>query len=764
MNRRALSLTIFDGNHEARTIRLDSFPNNIVRFGRAEDNDIVFFSRMISRHHGVLEYGDQGWIIRDLGSTNGLFLNRERIRSVPLSPNMRFQVEDEEDPDEGNVCILVSLPEEGDRWGVLDLQSCNREVTIGRNEACDIHLPYPIVSRLHARVFRRSDGYYIQDVSTNGTTINGEPVKEIRRLKEKDMILIANTRLVYSAGKLYWLHMAKGISVNAIDIVKTVKSGRGTKNIANHITLSIDPGDFVAIIGGSGAGKSTFMNCISGFGRATSGTVLINGESLYPNYDTLKSVIGYVPQQDIVYDDLTLETMLLYAAKLRMPDDTSAAEQAERVRQVLSMVELTGHEKTMIHRLSGGQKKRASIAVELLADPKLFFLDEPTSGLDPGTERNLMHTLKKMTEEGRTIILVTHNTLNLQLCDKLVILGRGGNLCFCGTPEDAETFFREKNLVDIYYKLDNESRQWSEMYYQSHWFRGIRQQETASGTASLSKAHRPSIPRQTSILCGRYFRLIFNDRKRLFMLLAQAILLAGLVYLVADKELLFAQYDHTKAILFALACSSFWIGVLNAIQEICKERVILQREYSATLSLLAYVLSKFIVLGIFCMVQSLLLIGTFSLLAGCNAESLILPPFGEMLVTIYLSMLSAMGMGLLTSALCPNPDRAMSLAPVLLMPQILFSGLAFKLEGFVEKISYAITCRWSIEALGTGVDLNAMTLELQTQVPTFPHEHEEIFNHTAAHLWTTWAILAGTVVIFALGAIYAAKVSLKKKR
>lgn len=124
--------------------------------------------------------------------------------------------------------------------------------------------------------------------------------------------------------------------------------------------------------------------------------------------------------------------MLKYTAQLIMADSISEKERRKRIEEVLEIVQLSDFKYTYIKQLSGGQRKRASIAVELIADPSLFFLDEPTSGLDPGTEKSIMETLKNMSSLGKTIILVTHNILNIGLCDKVVFFGTGGRLCFSG--------------------------------------------------------------------------------------------------------------------------------------------------------------------------------------------------------------------------------------------------------------------------------------------------------------------------------------------
>ena len=272
--------------------------------------------------------------------------------------------------------------------------------------------------------------------------------------------MIGNSKIVVFGDKLIYQLSESGVQVDALDIVKKVRVKFKTQEIASHTSMTIKPSEFVAFVGGSGAGKSTFMKCISGVDRPTSGKVLINGENLYDNYDELKSNIGYVPQEDIVYSNLTLHDTLQYAAKLRMPDNTTRKERNIRIKEVLEIVQLTELENSYIRQLSGGQRKRASIAVELIADPNLFFLDEPTSGLDPGTERSIMLTLRKMAEMGKTVILVTHNTLNLHLCDKVAFFGKGGKLCFFGRPKDALEFFGVDDFVDIYTLLNEDVELW----------------------------------------------------------------------------------------------------------------------------------------------------------------------------------------------------------------------------------------------------------------------------------------------------------------
>lgn len=734
-----LIVTIFDGKKQEQKFRLSSFRKQKITFGRDKSNDIVLDSKIISAFHGYFLFSEDGCSIVDNNSTNGLFLYQQRIRKCELLDNDLIKIDEVDHPMGSAVVMLFHASEEYSEWVSFPI-SGKKKVTIGRGESCDIVLPNFSVSRLHALLEQQEDGaYIIRDMgSANGIYVNGELVSKSLALKENDFISIASAKFLFHSDYLRYIDSRMGISVEAENISKTVTVQGRDRTILNHINLFIRPCELVSIVGGSGAGKTTFLNCISGYLPPTQGKVYIDKQDLYKNYNSVKSIIGYVPQQDIVYDNLTLQDMLLYAAQLRMQEDITKEEREAQVREAIQMVELEGRETTLIKKLSGGQKKRASIAVELLSNPKLFFLDEPSSGLDPGTERNLMLMLKRMSQKGKTIILITHNTLNLHLCDKIIFLGRGGELCYYGTPQEACKFFGVNNFVDIYNLISEEPQKWSGRFREGK----TDQPAIHSESDKILRKHKdtPSILHQTKILSGRYLRLLLNDRQRLMILLLQAPLLAFLIYLVSNGKQ-FSEYEITKSLLFALSCCAFWIGILNSIQEICKERAILKREYQTGLSLIAYLNSKFLILGMLAALQSGLLAGVFGLFVGCVKEGLNGNPFLELWLTTYLTALSGIAMGLMVSCLFYNPDRAMTAAPILLMPQILFSGLAFELTGAVESISIFVQCRWSMEAFGTASNLNALTLRIQEQIPDFIHKAEDMYCYNGEHLLKAWGVL-----------------------
>ena len=319
--------------------------------------------------------------------------------------------------------------------------------------------------------------------------------------------------------------------------------------------------------------------------------------------------------------------MLHYTAKMRMPDDTAEKEIDNRINEVLSTLDMTEHQDTYIKKLSGGQKKRASIAVELLADPKLFFLDEPTSGLDPGTEKSLMQTLRKMSrKQDRTIVMVTHTTQNLDLCDRIIFMGPGGMVCFSGSPAEAAEFFETDDLTGVYNMVRKEPAKWEKKFRsscQSCMDYGLREKK---GQADRLKKPYKSLLRQFGIITARYIELICRDARRLTVLLLQPLLIGILLSIVADDDV-FEIYESTKSMMFVLSCSAIWIGVFDSIQEICKERNILRREYMAGLKLRVYILSKILVQMILCAVQSIFLTSTFLLLVKGSREGILFDNF-----------------------------------------------------------------------------------------------------------------------------------------
>ena len=752
------TLSIIDSG-QIKNISLKHFKKDKITFGRSDDNDIVISSPIVSSYHGYFLLDENSISIYDNKSKNGIFINNILLfDNCKIGNNDTIKIDNIMEPLDVGVLMVLNSDENIDDWKSLDISNKN-EILIGRNSKCDIVLDRVAVSSKHARIEKRENKYFLGSFDKNsGIILDNNILSEEVVLREKDVFIINDIKLIYSSDKIIYQTKEQGVKLEAIDIVKTVKIKGKKKNISDHVDFQANPGEFIALVGGSGAGKSTFMHAISGVSKPTSGSVLINGNELYNNFSVLKKLIGYVPQDNIIYDDLTLYDMLKYTADLRMPEDTSKKEKNKRINEVLEIVEMKDKKDVMIRNLSGGQQKRASIAVELIADPKLFFLDEPTSGLDPGTERNIMKTLRKMAQNGKTIILVTHNTLNLHLCDKVVFFGYGGKLCFDGTPSDALEFFNVTDFVDIYNEIYENPDKWKLNFKSSKYKKEINAKNTNNTTTSYEKKN---IFKQYLSLTLRKFKLLFNNKQQLLMLFAQAPLLAFLLTLVVTENI-FYSYEETKSILFTLSNAGIWLGLLNSIQEICKEKVILKKEHMADLRISSYLLSKVTYLVIIGLIQSILLVLSFSLFLGSIPEIGLLNSWIiETIFIVFITIFTSSTMGLIVSSFSKDSSFALTTPTLLIIPQMLFSGILFPLDGIVDKLSNLTKCRWSVEALATINDLNSLVSDIQLAIPGYVRSVESYFEFTINHLSYDIVMLLVMSLIFILGSYFILKYQLE---
>ncbi len=709
------SLVIVDRNG-IKEYDLSQFEDGAYTFGRNENNSIPLNSSIVSGNHGEIYIQGGQFFIKDNASSNGSYI-AYGTQFVQMTPNQYYggngkdmiirlgtnQSMDGIDP----VLLLYTARQANGRWKTFELKA--GDTSIGRAENCDIRLKNVAVSRYHAGVRNANGQYYVFDNgSTNGVFVNGSRIQKSYHLSNKDIFTVLNTTFIYDGNVVYYKVNPEGIALEIHDLNKDVPAKGGKKTILDKVSLSIEPNEFVAIIGGSGAGKTTLMTAMSGFDSKVTGRVYCNGTNLRENFQTLKNIIGFVPQQDIIYENITLKKMLYYTAKMKMPEDTSTAEIDARIEEVLGMVELSEHKDTYIRRLSGGQKKRASIAVELLANPGLFFLDEPTSGLDPGTEEHLMRTLSKLSkEQEKTIIMVTHTINNLDLCDKVIIMGYGGRLCYCGSPAGIKDFFQTDDLVKVYDIITSDPKGWESRFRMS----GINQvsEHAAESNGEAIKPRKVNGFTQLGILVRRYTTLIMNDMQRLALIFGQPLIIGLLLTLVAGPDI-YQKFTETQSILFTLMSGGIWMGLLNTIQEVNKERVILKREYMGNLKLPVYMLSKYIVQGVISLVQAVILVVTFVLVKGTpSCKGVIISNATiEIIVLIFLTIYASAGMGLLLSSITKSADRAMAIAPFVLIIQLIFSGILFELTGATDKISYVTFSRWAMESIGSTCDLNEL--------------------------------------------------------
>ena len=637
-------------------------------------------------------------------------------------------------------------------------------LTIGR-DGTDIVLDQPLVSRHHADLTWEDGHHVLRDrASAHGTWVDGRRLRGAHRLAPGQVVQIGTFRLTYDGDSLDSYDQRGAIRLDARDLSRTV----GDKLILHDTTLSIEPCELVAIVGASGAGKSTLMMALCGFQRASTGTVAINGDDLYAGYDAYRSTIGYVPQEDILHRSLTVERALHHAARLRLPADTAPAELTARIDLVLADVDMLGHRATRIDRLSGGQRKRVSIACELLADPQLLFLDEPTSGLDPGLERKLMVTLRRLADGGRTVVLVTHATQNIGMCDHIAYLV-GGRLAYFGPPAQALAFFAVTDFADIYTATDvqvapDAATTWATRYLTSLQHRSYLVERPARAPARPSVEQRAetvrrvrsfalSRVRQLAILSRRYVELILADRRYLALLLIQAPVIGLLLVMVAPPAGLTGGRIEAKKLVFMLATTGVWFGVINAAREICKEDAVLRRERLGGVRAGPYLGSKVLVLFLLVLVQSALLLGVVAVRIRLPADGVLVPALLELYVSIALAGLAGIALGLCISAIAANPDKATSFIPIVLVPQVLFAGLMFSLHGPSKLVSWLVSSRPTVDALSATVDVNRLP-----EVVPLPLEPQ--YAHTATVVATAWVALIVQALVF--GAI--AWLALRRRR
>lgn len=659
-----------------------------------------------------------------------------------------------------------------------------REILIGRDPALQgtqhCWLDHPAVSMHHARVEERDGQWFVVDLESHkGTFVNYErvpPSPEGQLLEPNDTLWVApyafRLRLGYQRQGLEPAHMR----LDAQGLVRTVDRGRTTILDLEADSLAFQPGEFVALVGGSGAGKTTLMKALNGLQPAQKGRVLIDGKPIIDAGDArqfaaLHAIMGYVPQDDVMHRDLTAWEVLWYVARLRLADLTPPETRA-CIEQALGAVDMQDHSGKRVTKLSGGQRKRINIAMELLARPRLLFLDEPTSGLDPGLDLEMMSLMRRWargdgdgaSRDPKTIVLVTHATQNIEQCDYLAFMAPGGKLAFFGPPCEAKTFFfpgrplEEVTYSHIYLELsrpadgDQTSDAWVNRFKTSACYGQYvcaRTPQAALGTGEellpAARTSRPYLSRaevrqqagQFSTLAGRTVRLLFRDRLNAAFLLLQAPIAATLLAAVSSRLALqpVGAVD-AKKVLFIMACAAVWLGIINATKEIVKEQPIYQRERLYGLGAAPYVLSRHSILAMLGIVQVVLLVLFVAWQIELPAQGTFLPAIVEMVVTLALSMAAGLALGLLVSSLATTQDLATTLMFLMLILQVIFSGLLFEPEGIASTISVLTLSRWALEGLGTTVNLNQL---LVGAVPGYAWD--PAYQFSAFHLIQTWGIL-----------------------
>ncbi|MDX6306063.1 MAG: transport system ATP-binding/permease protein [Blastocatellia bacterium] len=638
------------------------------------------------------------------------------------------------------------------------------QLSVGRASDNDLRLDGLQISNHHARFARTNGSVTVEDAgSTNGVYVNGDRISGRRPVQLADIIQIGPFVLQADAQQGVAVYDTRSKTrIDCINIAKVVtnRSGGGSIRLLDDVGLTIQPNEFVGLLGPSGAGKSTLMDSLNGMRPATSGYVLINNLDLYRHLDSLKQSIGYVPQDDIIHRELTVYRTLYYVARLRLSRDVSTREIDQIVNEVMDVTGLSERRDVPVGQLSGGQRKRVSIAVELITKPSVIFLDEPTSGLDPATEEKIMKLFRQIAESGRTVVLTTHAMENVKLFDKIVVLMRG-KLVYYGAPQDALAHVKAESFKDLYDKLEGpidqqtaalpalspnatkaekqarklQREQISEQVAED-WKRKFQTTEAyrrnvVEPLSLLPKDGRAAAPpkrraspvdavRQWGTLTRRYLEVLSRDKFNLLILFGQAPIIAFMTYLVVGSK---SPRDFP---FFMLALVSIWFGTSVASREIIRERAVYTRERMVNLRLLPYVASKLFVLALIVSCQCLLLFGSLKFLHYSGLMNL--PGWAiPQLVVVMLTAMVGLALGLLVSAMVKTSEMATSLVPLILIPQILFSGLVGVPQSTAKVIGTLMPATWAFDGLKRWSRLD--TLDEEGSDPDGENKGRGLYKH-----------------------------------
>ncbi|MFC8808658.1 FHA domain-containing protein [Streptomyces anthocyanicus] len=641
-------------------------------------------------------------------------------------------------------------PVHGDRSPTTFHQfSLGRVMRIGRALENDLVVSDLQVSRNHAEFHSTPDGRMeIRDLgSHNGTYVNGQPIAKggTQLLGPTDVVGVGHSTFQIVGDRLEEFVDTGEVSFSARHLTVTVDGG---KQILKDVSFGVPEKSLIAVIGPSGSGKSTLLKALTGYRPADQGEVLYDNRNLYKQFAELRQRIGLVPQDDILHKELTVKKALKYAAKLRFPADTTGAERNARIDEVLRELKLDIHKDKKVTSLSGGQRKRVSVALELLTKPSLIFLDEPTSGLDPGMDRDVMQLLRGLADDGRTVLVVTHSVAELATCDKLLVMAPGGSVAYFGPPEEALNFFGYDTWADVFSAFENyRDYDWAGRWKGSQHYQMYAADLDAVAPQSVQvppmQAMRPPKPQgwmsQFVTLVRRYTSVIASDKGFLaLMVILPAVLGAVSLLIDADKGLLpnpanpqtgrIIPNGTATTVLLILAVGACFAGAANSVRELIKERVIYERERATGLSRSAYLMSKVFVLGLITVFQGLL-VGVIGFASReIPDEGLILG--GATLVELSLPIMAlgfaSMMFGLVISSLVKTAEKTMPLLVMFAIIQVVFTGCLFALNDAVgvNQFSYLMPSRWAVGAAGATLDFNRIS------PPEKGAEADPLWEHT----------------------------------
>ncbi|MGW6209303.1 FHA domain-containing protein [Streptomyces sp. NPDC055089] len=817
-----------------RTWTLD--PSRSYTLGRDPQGDMTIDDARVSWRHATISWSGRGWFIEDHGSTNGTYVQGQRIHQMeigpgstvnlgnatdgprlslsgadaysgqaaagaqapaqqpqqapqqqpypgphqpgpggqqPPAPQQAWPQQPQAHPQQPHVPQQQGMapaphgggpggaagapPVYGDRSPTTFHQlALGRVMRIGRALENELVVSDLQVSRHHAEFRATPDGRFeIRDLgSHNGTYVNGQPLSKSGSalIGPNDIVGVGHSTFRLVGDRLEEFVDTGEVSFAARHLTVTVDGG---KQILKDVSFGVPEKSLIGVIGPSGSGKSTLLKALTGYRPANQGDVLYDNRNLYKQFAELRQRIGLVPQDDILHKELTVTRALKYAAKLRFPADTTETERQARIHEVLAELKLDIHKDKKVTSLSGGQRKRVSVALELLTKPSLIFLDEPTSGLDPGMDRDVMQLLRGLADDGRTVLVVTHSVAELAICDKLLVMAPGGSVAYFGPPEEALNFFGYSTWADVFSAFENyRDYDWSGRWRGSQHYQMYAADIDAVAAQPVHmpphQQMRPPKPQgwmtQLWTLMRRYVSVIASDKGFMgLMVILPAVL--GIVSVVIPADFGLAPpkppsrfNGDAGTIMLILVIGMTFSAAANSVRELIKERVIYERERATGLSRSAYLMSKVIVLGVITAIQGVIICGIGFATRDLPAEGLIMPPAIELCVTIIALGFTSMMFGLVISSLVKTSEKTMPLLVMFAIVQVVFTGILFQVYGSpgLEQFAWLMPSRWAIAGAGSTLDLAHLMPPWDQKNPT---DLDPLWEHTAGQWGMNVAVL-----------------------
>ena len=763
-------------------------PGDDVVIGRDIRADVRVPQPNVSRVHILLRCVDGRWVATDNDSMNGMFVDGRRVDSVdvrsgqairignPDGPELTFvfSVPADERPTTPTKFVLGKPPDEkpavekpsgNEPSGKTDVSGMTTNVvrllrpgartappqgsiTIGRAPNNTIVVPDVLASHYHAFVAPAAHGAVIKDAgSMNGTFVNGQRVKDAV-LREGDVVTIGNVDLVFANGTLT-RRTEPTTRTPGLEVSRVSLTVEGNRTLLEDISLTAAPGTLTAVIGPSGSGKSTLSNAITGGALPNRGTVSFEGRDLHAEYASLRSRIGFVPQEDVVHRQLTVNQALGYAAELRMPPDTTEQDRQRVITQVLEELELTPHADKRVDKLSGGQRKRVSVALELLTSPSLLVLDEPTTGLDPALDQQVMRMLRQLAGAGRVVIVVTHSLAHLDMCDQVLLLAPGGKVAFYGPPGEIESAMGTTDWADIFTTVsadpDAARRKFlerSELPVSPPAQRVVTEEPAPPG-----KPVHTSLWRQFSTIARRQLRLLVADHGYLLLLVLLPFIV-GLLPLTVAGHAGFNKADGStplepKHIVALLNFGAVLMGTTLTVRDLIGERLVFRREQAVGLSASAYLLAKIVVYSAVAVAQSavLVLVVTAPKVGkrAPSGASALGSPMLELFVDVAATCVVAAILGLLLSAWARSNDQVIVLLAITLTAQLVLAGGFIPVTGrpLLDSISWITPARWGFAATASTADLGHLVMGIA---------QDAHWEHTAS-AWAFDILMLGVLAV-----------------